>query len=386
MDKLSSYVDKPIREFGETIVNVLATIGHGETGALGELMAMNLYLNNKFGTVLMHKIPAEPVASWADFQVARKRMRAVHGMILEKLYAFWDTWCSDRDIVTQYRRKYRDGDHVAVLREMATNVRETDDLVRGLNVSDHDVVDLDFDPNRIALTDYVAAIVSSRSMPDELSADVQLRSFEASYQFDPRELRAYHAFVFRSVYACFYWTTVTQLRLAARIVEQMKEHGTVQENRMGFVVNLAKFLRPLTVFDVNRNRFALDLSPAASGNLTALVSYLSRLYRALRRGCSAELILSSGTEARHFADLLSADMETLLNVEGPADYFENYDYDAAVKLVETNYQAFARLVSTTSGFKEDRVNLMKLKKYLFFLADVAEFDLTEQSQQHVIGL
>lgn len=375
MDKAYFYVDRPIREFGETIVNILATVGHGETGPLGELMALNLYLNNRYGSVLMHKIPAEPVASWTDFEVARNRMRAVHRDILGKLYAFWDTWCGDRDIVSQYRRKYAGGGHAAVLREMDNNVRETDDLVRGLNVSD-DVVDLDFDPRRVALTDYAAAIVSSGSMPDRLLADVRLRSFEASYQFDPRELRGYHAFVFRSVYACFYWTAVTQLRLAARIVERMKERGTVGENRTGFVANLARFARPLTVFDVNRSQFALGLSARASENLTGLVSYLWRLYRAARRGCTVELIVSSGTAARDFADSLSADMGTLLDAEGPADRFENYDYDAAVKLFETNHRALARLVSAASGFKEDRANLMKLKKYLFYLADVAEFDPT----------
>lgn len=381
-DKLPFYVDKPIREFGETVVNVLATLGHGETGGLGELMALNLYLNNRHGTVLMHRIPVEPIASPVDFRVARERMRTVHRALLDGLSAFWGTWCSDRDVVEQYRRKYRDEDrYVVVLNEMDQNARDADDLVRGLNVSDN-AADLDLDPRRVALADYVDGLVASRSMPGRLLADVRLRQFEATYQFDPRELRDYHAHVFRSVYACFYWTAVAQLRLGARIVDRMTESGTVAENRMGFVVHLVKFARPLSVFDATRSRFPVALSPAASAHLADLLAYLSRLYRALRRGraaaAAARLISRSAAAARHFADLLSADMRETLRLDAgdePADYFGGYDYDAAVKLFETNYQAFARLVSTASDFEADRENLAKLKKYMFFW-DEQEFDRT----------
>lgn len=375
MNKLPIYADKPIREFGETIVNVLTTLRHGEPGKLGELMTLNLYLNNRFNTVFMYKIPVEPITSPVDFEVARKRMRNVHLMILEKLYAFWDTWCSDKDIVTQYRVKHKNDAFLVVLAEMDKNIKDADDLVRGLNVSDN-VVDLDFDPKKIALVDFVDGIISSRSMPDAVLADLKLRSFEASYEFNPQALYEYHNSTFETVYTCFYWMTITHLNLAVKLINETEKRETSPDDVKNLVINIVKYIRPLTVFNINRSQFVLRLPTAASKNLTMVLAYLMKMYYLLRKDYSKEAILSSASDIQTLADLLSNDSETIFNTNataiGSVD-FDNYDYETAFNLMKSNYQEFARLASATSGFKEDRKNLMKLKKSLLFLSDVVKF-------------
>jgi len=177
-DEILADIDKAIREFGETVVNMLTILSHGETGGLGELMALNLYLNNVYKTVFLQKIPLEQVRSSVDIEIARKHIRDVHMMLLDKLYTYWDTWCSDKDIVTQYRLKYKNYEFIVILDEMNKNIEDAEELMRSLNVSDN-VVDLDFDPKRIALTDFVNHLVSNTPMPNELLIDFQLKSFEA---------------------------------------------------------------------------------------------------------------------------------------------------------------------------------------------------------------
>jgi len=219
-DKIPAVVDKPIREFGETVVNMLTILSHGETGGLGEFMALNLYLNNVYDTVFLQNIPLEQVRSSVDVDIARKHMGDIHMMLLDKMYTYWDTWCSDKDIVTQYRLKYKNDEFIVILDEMNKNIEDADELMRGLNVSDN-VVDLDFDPKRIALTDFVNHLVSNIPMPNDLLIDLQLKSFEASFEFNPQAMYAYHKSVFRTIYICFYWTTITHLKLGIQFIDEM---------------------------------------------------------------------------------------------------------------------------------------------------------------------
>lgn len=357
MDKLYEHVDRPIREFGETVANMLSTLAHGETGGLGELMAVNLYLNNGLGTVLMHKVPVEPVSNAADYRVAARRMRDVHAMLLDKMYAFWDTWCGDRDVVAQYRAKYRREPFVAVLDEMNRNRNEADELLRGLNVSSGGAP-LDVDPGRIALAEYARDVVSSRSMPGPVLDGLRLRSFEASYQFDPSRLRAYHKSLFRDVYACVYWATVTHLKLADRI-------AAAGPGRLD-AAEFAGYARPLTVFNVNRYAFVGRLPPKASINLIALASFLSNV---LYGGADV-----SPARVRWFVDLLTADMAAALDMTVPDAYFDGLSTDGALTLMRSNHKAFARLVAAASGHREDRANVVKLKKFFYFLSDAVDFE------------
>lgn len=379
MDKLYDHVDRPIREYGETVANMLSILAYGEMGRLGELMAVNLYLNNEFKTVLMHKVPVEPVTSATDFQVAAKRMRDVHKMILGKLHTFWDTWCDDRDVVAQYRAKYEREPFIMVLDEMNKNMDDTDELLRSLNVSGP-AVDVDPDPRRVALADYVRAVVSSGSMPGPMLADLRLRSFEASYQFNPREVHEYHVSVFRHVYTCFYWTTVTHLKLADRVADGVRRLArssgeNVRRSDLGsFAVDFVKYARPLTVFDVNRYTFATSLSPKASINLTKLLLFLARIRRGAKNADQTQTILTGSTDIRKFIDLLSADMANMFDMDVPDAYFDGLSPENALSLMRSNYKAFARLVAATSGSKEDRINVIKLKKFFFFLSEAVDFE------------
>lgn len=374
MNTISVNADKPIREFGETVVNMLSTLAHGETGGLGELMALNLYLNNKFDTVFIHKVPVEPMTSSVDLEIAKKHMGNVHSMILGKLYTFWDTWCSDKDIVTQYRLKYQNDDYKVVLAEMDKNNKEADDFIRSLNVSDH-VVDLDFDPKRITLNNYVNHLISKLPLPNELLLDMDLRSLEASYEFNPQAMYAYHKFVFRTVYTVFYWTTITHLKLGVQFIDEM-ENYELSKYRKSFITKFIKYIRPLIVFDINRSQlFVLKLSPKASRNLTSFISFLFKLFDHLSNTNLKDVIMSSRLEIQKFIHLFSADMETTVNIKAPAyDYFDNLSYENALSLMQSNHRAFCRLVSATSDFKEDRKNVIKLKKFFFFLSEAIEFD------------
>ncbi|XP_060863169.1 uncharacterized protein LOC132939804 isoform X2 [Metopolophium dirhodum] len=373
-NKIPAVVDKPIREFGETVVNMLTILSHGETGGLGELMALNLYLNNVYDTVFLQKIPVEPVTSSVDVKIARKHMGDVHMMLLDKFYTYWDTWCSDKDIVTQYRLKYKNDEFIVILDEMNKNIADAEELMRSLNVSDN-VVDLDFDPKRIALTDFVNHLVSNIPMPNELLIDLKLKAFEASFEFNPQAMYAYHKSVFRTIYICFYWTTITHLKLGIQFIDEMEIHENVTKYRMNFIVDFIKYLRPLTVFNIHQTQFPLKLSTEASGNLTSLLSFLLKFFDNLRNSNFKDVILLSRLEIQKFVSLLSADMETMLNMKAPENYyFDTISYEKTLKLMKSNYRVFARLVLATGGFKEDRINLIKLKKFFFFLSEAVEFD------------
>lgn len=373
MNKITDYADKPIREFGETLSNMLSVLVHGEIGGLGELMALNLYLNNKFNTVFIYKIPVEPVTTLTDFEIGQKHMRSEHNMILDKLYSFWDTWCSDRDVVTQYRHKYRNEKFIVVLDEMNMNIEDAEALVRGLNVSDN-VVDLDLDPKRIALTDYVNGLISKSSMPAEILTDIQLRAFEASYEFNPREIYEYHKYVFRNIYTCYYWTTITHLKLGVRMIDEMKKSG-VNDYRMSFRANFIKYVKPLVVFNINQREFVSRMSPKAMRNLNKLISFLSTFCQELKDNNLKKLILKSRPKVQKLTNALTIDMEKMLNFKMPVDNVDELSYEDALKVMRSNYIAFARLVSATSDFKEDRMNLLKLKKTLFFLSEAVPFSV-----------
>jgi len=374
LDELHDIVDQAIRDFGETVVDMLSILSHGETGGLGELMALNLYLNNVHNTVFLYKIPVEQdVMSSVDLEIAKKNMKDVHVMLLDKLYTFWDTWCSEKDIVTQYRLRYQNDEYIVILDEMNKNIEDADELMRSLNVSDN-VVDLDFDPKKIALTDFVNHLVSNIPMPNELVVDLKLKSFEASFEFNPHAMYEYHKSVFKTIYTCFYWTTITHLKLGIQFIDEV-ENYEVTYNRMSFIVNFIKYLRPLMLFNTQRSQFPVKLSPEASANLTSLISFLLKLFVDLRNSNSMDVILSSRLEIQKFAKLLSADMETMLNVKAPDDYyFYGISYEKTLKLMKSNYQVFSHLVLATSGFKEDRMNVIKLKKFFFFLSEAVEFD------------
>lgn len=371
MDRITNNVDIPIREFGETVVNMLSILAHGELGGLAELMALNLYLNNKFGTVLIHKIPVEPITSSDDFAVAKRHMQKTHSMILDKLYTFWNTWCSDINVVEQYRYKYKDSAFVELISEMEKNTKDSDDFIRELNVSDH-VVDLDFDPKRITLTDFVNHIISSRSMPTDILGDMQLKSFEISYEFNPHAVYEYQTSVFRTIYTCFYWMTITHLKLSVRLIDNIEQHG-IKYCHTRFIVNFVRYVRPLAVFDINQFLFVPMLSSDAANNVTRLLAFLLNIYQSARNTYSKNWILSSRPAIQKFVDLLSTDMKTMLNMEVPDIYFDNLSYENTLKLMQSNYQAFARLVAATSGFKEDRINVIKLKKFAFFSSEAIAF-------------
>lgn len=376
MDKISVYADQPIREFGEMVANVLNILAHGEIGGLGELMAIHLYLNNQYNTVFMYKIPVEPIMTQTDFEIAQNHMRNVHNMILEKLYTFWDTWCSDKDIITQYRLKYKNEEFIVILDEMAKNINETGDLVRDLNVSDNTVIDLDFAPKKIILTDFVNGIISKRSMPDELLLYIKLKSFESSYEFNPQSVYDNHKSVFNIIYICFYWTTITHLKLGVRIMDDFEQNGTSDYHLAKFKKHFIKFMKPLSVFHMNRSQYISKLLPEAWRNIDILISFLLQLYYDLRNAASLNEAISSKPIIQEFIQILTADMVTASNLEFPDNYFSKMNCEKALKLMKSNYQAFARLVSATSDFKEDQMNATKLKKFLFFLSEAIEFDLS----------
>lgn len=371
MDQINTYADKPIREFGETIVNVLSTLAHGETGGLGELMAINLYLNNKYGTVFLHKIPVEPMTSSVDLKVARDHMHDVHDMILDKLYTFWDVWCSDKNVVKQYRIKYKDNEYAVILDEMNRNMVEANDLVRSLSVSGNIKDFIDFDPRKIALTDFVNGLVSATSMPDELIVDLQLKSFRASFEFNPRLVHEYHNDVFKKIYTCFYWSTITHLKLAVRILNEFDRQKWF-DNR---IRSLVYIIRPLTVFNINQMEFKPRLSSTASKNIMKLIAFLLNIHHKLRNSTSIkEIILPSKPEIQTFIHLLSTDMETTLNMKVPDNYYGHMSYERSFIVMQLNYQSFTRLVAATSGCKDDRKNLIKLKKSLLFLSEAIDFE------------
>lgn len=352
------------------MLNVLA---HGETGGIGELMALNLYLNNVFGTVLMYKVPTGPIASSEDFEIAKNRSREIHRMVVEKLNTFWGTWCSDKDIVMQYRSKYANGRFAIILDEIDKNIDETSGFIRRLNVSGN-VVDVDFDPYRILLTRFVDGLISEKSMPDGLLKEIQMNAFRASFEFNPQALYVnHHNSLFRSIHTVFYWTTITHLNSAVRFIDGIERFG-VDSHNTRFTVDFVKFVRPLLVFDINQVDSLPQLPREASVNIGTLVSYLLKLYYDLKRGPSKRAILMSARpEIQKFARLLNTDMEKLFNAKVPDYYFEKLSYDGALELMQSNYQAFARLVSATSDYKEDRRNMNKIKRFFYFLSEGISF-------------
>ncbi|CAH1725564.1 unnamed protein product [Aphis gossypii] len=369
-DKIETNVDQPIREFGENVVNMLSILSHGETEGFGELMALNLYLNNIYDTVFIQKIPVKPVTSLVDIEVAKKHIKKVHTMILDKLYTVWDTWCSDKDIVTQYRLKYKNDEYIVILDEMNKNIEDTEEFIRSLNVSDN-VVDLDFDPEKIALMGFVNHLISNTPMPNELLMDLKLKSFEATYEFNPYAMYTYHKSIFKTVYICFYWMTITHLKLGIQFIDEI-ENYKVTKYRTSFIINFIKYIRPLAIFDINRSQFAIKLSPDASQNLTDLLSFLLKY---LTNSNLEDVILLSRLEIQKFVNLLSADMEAMLNMKTPPNYyFDAISYENVLKLIRSNYRVFSRFVLAISGFKEDRMNVNKLKKSFFFLSEAIEFD------------
>lgn len=380
LQRLLTDVDEPIRRFGQTVADALALLGRGDW-QLGELMALNLYLNNRYGTVLMHRLPAEPVTGAADLAVARERARLVHRAIADRLSAFWSRWCSDRNIVRQYRRKYDGDTFVSVLAAIGRNTADADSLLRSLSISDGgDGNGVDLDPARIALTDYANGLIADGSMPGPVLTDLRLRAFEASYQFDPRALARYHRRLFRSVNACFYWTAVVYLRLGARIVDLLHDDGDVAVNRRCLLTNVARFVRPLAVFiDVGLTVPAADGDddppPPPPEHLGRLLAYSTRLYRTLQRDYTVPEVLAARQPIGQFADLLSADMEASLGVQAPAaDAFAEYGRDAAVELFESNYRALVRLVSAASRYRDDRVNLSNAAGYMSYAAAESAVD------------
>lgn len=351
---------------------MLSTLAHGEQGGLAELMALNLYLNNKYNTVFLYKIPAEPITSSDDFAVAKEHMRQIHSMILDKLYTFWDTWCSDSDVVAQYQNKYKNAAFILLISEMYKNTRDSEDLVRSLNVSDN-VVDLDFDPERIALTDFVSHLISNRSMPAELLTEMQLKLFQTSYEFNPHAVYEYQMSVFRHIYTCFYWMTITHLKLGVQLIDNIEQRG-IKDYRVTFIANFVRYTRPLTVFDLNRLHFVLAMSPQAATNLRRLLAFLLQINRNLRDTHSSNGIPSLKPVILKFIDLLSTDMQNMLKMTVPNSYFDDLSYENTLKLMQSNHQAFACLVSSTCRFKEDQTNAIKLKKFMLFLSEAVEFE------------
>lgn len=352
---------------------MLNVLGHGETGGIGELMALNLYLNNIFGTVLIHKIPVEPIVSLEDFQIAKKHSRGVHIMIMEKLYDFWNTWCSDKDVVTQYRLKYANKQFEVILDEISRNIKVTNKFIHRLNVSGN-VGNMDFDPNKILLTNYVNGLISNKSMPEAILNDIQLKFFEASFEFNPKALYInYHKSVFKSIYTIFYWTTITHLKLGVQFIDNI-ERFKVETHGIHFMMKFVKFVRPLTVFDINQYEFITRLPPKASMNIGKLIIFLLRLYYDIKpTNLKNAILLSARPEIQNFVNLLNIDMKIVLNMEVPDYYFNNLNYDAALELMQTNYQAFTRLVSATSGSKEDRRNINKIQNFFYFLSESMHF-------------
>lgn len=390
---MADLADRPIREFGEPVADMLSVLAHGETGGLAELMAVNLYLNNRYGTVFMARVPPAPVARARDFAVAAERMRAVHAVVLDRLRAFWTTWCADRDVVAQYRAKYRRGvefgDFRDVTREMEDNLDDANALIRGLNVADRAVIDWDFDPERVALRRLADRLVAGRSMPPPLLAEVGLAAFRCSYEFDPRALYdRLGRSVFRAIHACFCWTAIAHLRLALRYAEDAETVGEDQQphrrHAAAFAAEFVRFRGPLTAFRdhglLHRLRRAVPRpsSPeAVEDNVARLVSFFRRLRdddeTAAAAADRATHILTFRPEMRELVESLTADMVAVSGVPPPHDYFGRLSYETALELMRTNYRAFARLVAAASGCQEDLANFMKLKRFFFFLSETVEF-------------
>lgn len=366
-------VDRPIREFGETVVNMLNVLAHGEMGGIGDLMALNLYLNNIYGTVLMYKVPTGPIDTLEEFENAKKHSRDVHRMIIEKLYTFWDTWCSDIDVVTQYRSKYADKRFEIVLDEIDKNIDETDEFIRCLNVHGN-VVDGDFDIYKILLTQYVNGLILNKSMPVGLLKEIQLNAFEASFEFDPQALYAnYHKSVFRSIHTVFYWTTITHLKLGVQFIDGIEQFSVSSYNKC-FMMKFVKIVRPLLVFDINQLESLPRLPREALTNINTLITFLVKMYYDLKYTHSkTAIIMSARPEIQKFVRLLSTDAEKLLGMKVPDYYFEHLSYDCALELMQSNYQAFTRLISATSSYKEDRRNINKIKRFFYFLNHTVSF-------------
>lgn len=370
------YADQPIREFGETVTNMLIFLAHGEIGGLGELMAMNLYLNNQYNTVFMHKIPIESIVTKNDFEIAQKRIRNVHNMILGKLYSFWDTWCSDNDVVTQYRLKYKNVEFIVILDEMDKNIKEADDLIHDLKVSNNTIIDINFDPKKITLTDFINNIILKSPMPNELLLDIKWNSFVSSYEFNPQSVYDNHKSIFNTIYICFYWTTITHLKLGVKVMDDFEQNGINIYHLAKFKNLFIKFMKPLSVFHTNRSQYISKLLPEAWRIIDMLISFLLQLHYDLMNATNSSEVISTRPIIQKFIENLTADMVTISNIEPPSDYFNKINYKEALKLMKSNYQAFARLVSSTTDFKEDQINAVKLKKFLFFISEAVEFDLS----------
>jgi len=108
--------------------------------------------------------------------------------------------------------------------------------------------------------------------------------------------------------------------------------------------------------------------------VTSLLSFFLKFFDDLKNTNLKDVILLSRLEIQKFVSLLYADMEIMLNMKAPENqYFDTISYEKALKLMKLNYRVFSRLVLATSGFKEDRMNVIKLKKCFFFLTEAVEF-------------
>ncbi|XP_050422980.1 uncharacterized protein LOC126834832 [Adelges cooleyi] len=370
LENANNLVDGSIMPLGGSVMDMLAMLLYGEVGGIGELMSLHLYLNNSYETVLLYKVPADFVKNETDFVNARTRMTMVHGQILGRLHDFWGTWCDSNDPLVDYRQKYTDLDFQAVQQEMESNVVQADQLVRGLGVKDSRT-DLNFEPSRLVFKELVETISWRGAIPNEMMLNLGVNAFEATFEFDPRALRQYHKSVLQTIYTCFYWSAITHLKLGLRIIDE-SEKPDVGYNSMHFLVNFAQYMRPLMAYDQDMSQAIVGLHQRVSRNLTGLFYFLFTLYHDTRFDMS--VLTSDETKSRiqEILNALIADMKHLLGSEMQYVDTDSLSYIEALNLMRSNYRSFTKLVTTSSGFKASRENLIKMEPCFFYSSDDIE--------------
>lgn len=386
LDEVPALADQPIREFGAPVANMLAVLAHGETGGVAELTAVHLYLNNAYGTVLMHRVPPGPVTTAAEMAACRDRARAVHAALLAALRTFRGTWCGDRDVEAQHRAKYRAHGFADVAAAVRGSAADAADLVRGLNVAaGARTVRLDFAPERLALARYTARLAADRFAADALVAGLLERRFAATYEFDPRAL--YDGYlrgtVFGTAYAVFYWTAVAHVRLAERYADADAAGPWPPSAAAAFASAFRLFARPLAVFRGSLPTFADPLSARAADTVARLHRFVVRLSDDLSKLAAAapdetrNALAAARPKMRDLVGRLCADAVATvpgLTEPPPPEYFDAVaTRDDALRLMRTNRLAFARLVAATAGHADDRANLIRLKRFFFYSTEAVGF-------------
>ncbi|XP_050542843.1 uncharacterized protein LOC126906331 isoform X2 [Daktulosphaira vitifoliae] len=374
LEQVYSAIDEPIRSFGGSVLQMLSILLYGEVSGLGELMSLNLYLNNTHGTVLFYKLPTEIVHNITDFENARTYMKTIHTKILGELQTFWGVWCDRYDPEAKYLEKYENQTFEVIQQKIFSNVARADEFVRGLDVK-NSRDDLVIEPRLMALTDFIDNISGHRALPYELLVKLKLNAFEATFEFDPQAMRMYHKSVFEILYASLYWSTITHMKLGMRMINEIETPDS-KYNKLDFLVNFAQYMKPLYKYDQDMSQAVIGLPQNVSKNLTRSFYFLLVFYNDSKViGKSHLTAPETKAEIQDIVKSLMIDMNKLLNYEMPFVDVDKLSYEEARKLMRSNYHSFFKLVVSASGFKTYRENLIRLNQCFFYSTEEFVFNL-----------